>query len=176
MKAEQDKTLAGVQIAMQMEIDGKEYYQKASQRSSNQLGKSLLEWLAAAEDAHLRKFVEIYEAIRLKYDWPMIILPARKDKELDTIFAGATKRLGATTKALATELDTVRKAMEMENKTYDFYKGRSGAATHDTERNFYEGVAAEERGHHSYLLDYYEYLQDPAAWFVKKEHPSLDGA
>jgi hypothetical protein len=36
-------------------------------------------------------------------------------------------------------------------------------------------VAAEEREHHLILLDYYEYLKDPAGWFVKKEHPSLDG-
>jgi len=25
------------------------------------------------------------------------------------------------------------------------------------------------------LLDYYEYLKDPAGWFTKKERPSLDG-
>ncbi|GAH21770.1 unnamed protein product, partial [marine sediment metagenome] len=28
---------------------------------------------------------------------------------------------------------------------------------------------------HLVLLDYYEYLKDPAGWFVRKEHPSLDG-
>ena len=26
------------------------------------------------------------------------------------------------------------------------------------------------------LIDYLEYLADPAAWFVEKEHPSFDGA
>jgi len=41
---------------------------------------------------------------------------------------------------------------------------------------FYEAVAAEEQVHHQVLLDYKEYLSDPAAWFVKSEHPSLDGA
>ncbi|GAI26187.1 unnamed protein product, partial [marine sediment metagenome] len=41
--------------------------------------------------------------------------------------------------------------------------------------DFYETLAAEEREHHLILLDYYEYLKDPAGWFVKKEHPSLDG-
>ena len=39
MVTEQDRTLEALQIAVQMEIDGKEYYQKASQSSDNQLGK-----------------------------------------------------------------------------------------------------------------------------------------
>jgi hypothetical protein len=37
-------------------------------------------------------------------------------------------------------------------------------------------VASEEKEHYLILLDYFEYLKDPAAWFVQKEHPSLDGA
>ncbi len=65
--------------------------------------------------------------------------------------------------------------MDMENKTYDFYKSQGKNATYDAERDFYEALAAQERGHHMVLLDYYEYLKDPAGWFVKKEHPSLDG-
>jgi hypothetical protein len=36
-------------------------------------------------------------------------------------------------------------------------------------------LAAQEGEHHLILLDYYEFLKDPAAWFVQKEHPSLDG-
>ncbi len=78
-------------------------------------------------------------------------------------------------KSLATEFDAVQTAMNMENKTHDFYKSQGENATYDVERDFYETLAAEEREHHLILLDYYEYLSDPAGWFVKKEHPSLDG-
>jgi len=56
-----------------------------------------------------------------------------------------------------------------------FYQSQGKDATYDAERDFYETLAAEEREHHQVLLDYYEYLKDPAAWFVSKEHPSLDG-
>ena len=65
--------------------------------------------------------------------------------------------------------------MDMENKSHDFYQGQGKEATYDAERDFYETLAAEEREHHIVLLDYYEYLKDPAGWFVMKEHPSLDG-
>jgi rubrerythrin len=63
----------------------------------------------------------------------------------------------------------------MENKTYDFYKEQGKNAAYDTEENFYQALATQEREHYLVLLDYYEYLKDPAAWFVKTEHPTLDG-
>ena len=175
MITEQDKTLEALQIAIQMEIDGKEYYLKASQKSSNALGKKLLESLATEEDTHRQKFEEIYSAIRSKKAWPVSDFQPDGGKRLRTIFAKTTEEMDSNIESLATELDAVQTAMSMENKTYDFYKSHGGNATHDAEREFYETLAAEEREHHLILLDYYEYLKDPAGWFAKKEHPSLDG-
>ena len=175
MVTEQDKTLEALQIAIQMEIDGNEYYLKASQESNNELGKKLLESLATEEDTHRQKFEEIYNAIRNKKAWPATDFRPDGGKRLRTIFARATEEMGSNIKALATELDAIQTAMDMENKTCDFYKSQGVNATYDTEKGFYETLAAEERGHQLILLDYYEYLKDPAGWFVKKEHPSLDG-
>ena len=175
MVNEQDKTLDAIQIAIQMEIDGKQYYLKASQESSNPLGKELLESLAAAEDTHLQKFVQIYDAIRSQKGWPIIIIPPGSNKELRTIVARATEELVSNRKASTTELDAIQTAIDMENKTYDFYKSQGVKTAHDAERGFYQAVAAQEREHLRVLLDYYEYLKNPAGWFVKKEHPSLDG-
>jgi len=175
MENEQNKTLKALRIAIRMEIDGKEYYLKASQESSNELGKKLLESLATEEDTHRRKFEEIYSAIRSKKAWPMTDFQPDGGKRLRTIFVRATEEIDPNIKSLATELDAIQTAMGLENKTYDFYKSQGRNATYDAERGFYETLAAEEREHHIILLDYYEYLKDPAGWFVRKEHPSLDG-
>jgi len=175
MVTEQDRTLEALQIAIQMEIDGKEYYLKTSQGSGNELGKKLLETLGAEEDIHRQKFVEIYNAIRNKKAWPVTDFQPDGGRTLRTIFARATEEPGSNRKAPATELDAIQSAMDMENKSCDFYRNQGNNATSDTERDFYQTVATEEREHHIILLDYYEYLQDPAGWFVKKEHPSLDG-
>ena len=175
MVTEQDKTLEALQIAIQMEIDGKEYYLKASQESSNELGKKLLQSLAVEEDIHRRKFEEIYNAIRSKRAWPVTDFQPDGGKGLRTILARASEELDSNIEVLVTELDAVEKAMGIENKTYDFYKSQAEKASHDAERDFYEILASEEREHHLILLDYYEYLKDPAGWFVKKERPSLDG-
>jgi len=175
MATEQDKTLEALKIAIQMENDGKEYYLQLSQQSSNELGKKLLETLSCEEDYHRQRFEEIYNAIRNKKEWPTINLQTDTGEMLRSIFSSATEKITTEAKTVATEIDAVKEAMEMENRSYDFYKDREKNATHPAESKFYESLAAEEREHHLVLLDYYEYLKDPAAWFAAKEHPSLDG-
>ena len=175
MTTEQDRTLAALEIAIQMEIDGKEFYLKAAQDSSNELGKELLQSLASEEDIHRQKFEEIYESIRSRKAWPVTDFKPDGGKKLRTVFANSMEKTGYVTQSLATELDAVQAAMDMENKTYDFYKKQVDTATYAAEKDFYEALAVQERAHHQVLLDYYEYLKDPAGWFVRTEHPSLDG-
>ncbi len=175
MVTEQDKTLAALQIAIQMEIDGKKYYQEMSRSSENRLGRELFRSLAAEEDIHRKKFEEIYNALRNKKAWPRTDFRPDGGQRLRTIFARATEEMGPNVKSLATESDAVQAAMSMENKTHDFYKSQGDIADYEAEKYFYQAVAAEEREHNLILLDYYEYIKDPASWFVAKEHPSLDG-
>lgn len=175
MTSEQDKTLKGLQGAIQMEIDGKAYYLKTSRESANELGKKLLSKLAAEEDLHRQKFEQIYNAIKDKRGWPTTDFQPDSGKGLRTIFARATEEMGTRVKAPATELDAIETAMGMENKTFDYYTRQGTDASQDAEKEFYFTVAGEEKEHYLILLDYYEYLKDPAAWFVQKEHPSLDG-
>jgi len=175
MAAEQDRTVAGLQIAIQMEIDGKEFYHKAAKESTNDLGRKLFERLAVEEDIHRQKFEQIYEAIRSKKGWLVVKFQPDGGKTLRTVFARASEEIGTRLKALATELAAVKTAREMEAKTYDFYRSQTKKATYDAERHYYETLAGEEQEHNLVLADYYEYLQNPAGWFVKKEHPSIDG-
>jgi rubrerythrin len=175
MTTEQEKTLKGLQVVIQMEIDGKEYDLKAGRESGNELGKKLLEKLASEEDTHLQRFEQIYNSIKDKKGWPTTDFVPDGGRTLRTIFARTTEEIGAGKKAPKTELDAVETAMGMENKTFDYYTRQGSSATQDAEQEFYFAVAGEEREHYLILLDYYEYLKDPAAWFVQKEHQSLNG-
>lgn len=176
MTTESEKSLEALDIAIQMEIDGKEFYTRASRMSGNELGRKLLLSLAAEEDLHRRKFEEIYEAISRGEAWLEVGLPRGQGEARVTMFARAAEKLGSGIEVPANELEAIRTAMTMENESYDFYRSRMEKAGRDAERSFYEAVAAEEKEHYLVLLDYYEYIQDPAGWFVQKERPSLDGA
>jgi rubrerythrin len=161
-----------LQDAIQMEIDGKSFYLKASGQCRNEAGKKLLAALAAAEDAHRQKFESIFEAARSKRAWPKTELP--KGTNINTIFAEALARAKPGTESTASEMAAVDKAIGMEIASYDYYIGQSKKAGKGPEKEFFEAVAAEEHQHQITLLDYKEYVDDPAAWFVKTEHPSFD--
>jgi rubrerythrin len=175
MVSEQDKTIEALQIAIEIEKDGKDCYLKASKGSGNEVGKKLLESLAAEEDAHLHRFEELYDAIRDKKGWPITNFRPGSGKVLRDLFAQTGEMIGVNVKGLASEMDDLKTALYKENKSQDFYRQQSKNATYEAERYFYETLADEEREHGLILLDYYEYLTDPAGWFVNKEHSSLDG-
>jgi len=170
MAMEQDKTLAALQTAIQMEIDGKEYYLKVSRESNNELGKKLLQSLAAEEDVHRQKFEQIYNAIRNNKDWPVTDFQPDGGKRLRTVFVRVTEAMGSNVQVIASEVDAVQVAIDMEDKTYDFYNAQSKKVVYAAERNFYEVLAGEEREHYLILSDYREYLKNPMGWFVAKEH------
>ena len=175
MVTEQDKILEVLKIAIDMENDGKECYQQASQESGNEVGRKLLQSLALEEDTHRQKFVEMYQAMQESKGWPTTDFKPDKGKKLRALFAGTCQIIGVNVKAGTTELGAIKTAIEKEKKSYDFYNRQSQDATYDAERDFYEALAAEEREHELILLDYYEYLADPVDWFTRVEHHSLDG-
>lgn len=175
MENEQVKTLEGLQYAIQMEVDGKEYYQKASQESGNELGKQLFQWLSAEEDKHRQRFEAIYNAIKNKEAWPEVAIQSQRGERLGTLFSRALETADANVKDVPAELHAIDKAMDIENKTHSFYRLQGEKAAYDAEKKLYEALAAEERGHYLTLVDYREYLIDPAGWFRKAEHHSLDG-
>lgn len=175
MTDEQEKTLAVIETAIRMEIDGKAFYLKAGNLSGNELGKKLFESLAAEEDSHRQLFEKIYQAIRARQGWPETGFKADYGQGLRTLFARATEKMGSGVSAAQTELEAIQTAMSMEDKTFDYYQKHGNEATYPAEKELYRKLAVQEAEHKLILADYYEYLVNPAAYFVQKEHPSLDG-
>ena len=175
MTTEQEKTAQALKYCIQMEIDGKEFYLKAFKASTSELGKKLLESLAEQEDFHRRNFEQIYAKISKSQKWPVVAFKPDAGQVLKTIFAQTAGDTVTQAKAAKTELEAIEKAMQMEDKSYDLYNQRFEQAGKGPEKDFYGKIACEERGHKLILLDYYEYMKDPGGWYVKDEHPSMDG-
>jgi rubrerythrin len=167
---EQSRTIAALESAIQLEVEGKTFYQKMSSECGNPMGQKLFATLAAEEDMHRQKFEQIFKVIAAQKSWPDIKIE-RHAGALKTVFAEASGK----TQFTGSELEAVQTAMKMENKTRDFYLTRSDKAEFPAEKKYYDNLAKEERIHHTVLQDYYEYMQNPAQYFSVKEKHSLDG-
>ena len=173
MTQERENTKEALQTAIQMEIDGKEFYLNAAKAARNPLGQKLLNQLANEEDIHRKVFEHIFEELSQEKGWPETNVG--HSKKIHTILSEAKQEVGWSDAGIKEEIDAVKTAMELENKTYDFYMKRAAGAAYPTEKEFFAALAVQEEEHHKVLLSYYEYLKDPEAWFVQAEHPSLDG-
>jgi len=174
MPEEQDKLISALKYAIKMEEDGKAFYLQSCSEASNELGRKLLESLAKQEDYHRQKFTQIYEKIRQSRAWPEVDFKIDGGKTLRTVFAKESEK-NVCAPDNDTELAVIDKARQMEGESYDFYHKRGEQADSRAEREFYETLAAEEWEHQLVLNDYYEYLKNPAGWFVKTERQSIDG-
>jgi len=176
MKDEFAGLIETVKYSIQMELDGKKFYVTAGKQSENRLGKELYSWLATQEDHHRAKFESIYQSISEKKGMPVEHITLNKTNGIGTMFREAIKITGKTLKAKKTELAAVEKAIEMEIKSRDYYKKQAAGSASDIVREFLMAVSAEEQGHYLALIDYREYMADPADWFTRTEHHLLDGA
>jgi rubrerythrin len=174
MKEQVEKITQALETALQMEIEGKEFYHKAGQSSDNVLVKNLFQQLVKEEDKHILKINEIYNAIKSRAEWPDQETSFKHEKSLRSVFREAIENMDREVKASSSELEALKTAMNMEDKGYSFYKSRDEEAASSAEKSFYRALTAEEREHYLNLLDSYEYLADPQAWFTKHEHWGLD--
>jgi len=174
MATEQDKTLKGLQLAIQMEKDGKAFYQKASENTQNHLGKQLLATLSKEEDLHLQKFQQIYNSILQKKGWPAVKADFNSIQKTRTLFSQASRQEELKGMAAPGEINAVLTGLDMEAKSYDLYQKQAKAASSDAEKNFYLAVAAEEHQHQLSLNEYNEYLKDPNRLVYLERRTALD--
>jgi rubrerythrin len=175
MSQEQETTLAGLQVALKMEEDGKAFYLSASKASGNPLGAKLFKNLAAEEDIHRKVFKSIYNKIKNKKGWPETKFMVDGGQHLKTVFAEAMEKMDKNISPAQSELDAVKTGITMENKTLDYYRERMEKATSGVEKLFYEELSMQESEHSRILEDFNEFYNDPANYYNMKERSSVDG-
>lgn len=176
MKDQVETRTEALKTALQMEVDGKEFYQKSGEKSYSPLARTLFQHLAEQEDIHYKKIKEIYEAVTRKQGWPEEETVLKHEKSLRNVFREAIEDMGKNAKVASGELEAIKIGLKLEDQSYSFYRSRDKEATSHAEKAFYQVLTAEERIHYLTLLDSYEYLSDPQGWFSKSEHWGLDGA
>ncbi len=176
MKRNMETEILALEKALQMEIQGQEFYHKAGQKSDNPLAKDLFKHLVEEENVHIRKINEIYQGIKSRVGWPDEETIFKHERSLRSVFKEAIENLGMEVKVSSSEIEALKTAMDMEDESYSYYKSRAEEAASSAEKSFYKALTGEERGHYLTLLDSYEYLTDPQGWLTKDEHWGLDGA
>ncbi|MBI4773761.1 MAG: ferritin family protein [Deltaproteobacteria bacterium] len=162
--------------AIRFEGDGLRYFQDAAKRTQNEYGKLMFEAIAKAELKHMEVVRGIYDKLTASGQWPDQCPTFQSPGHLKNIFEKARAELNDKVTVNADDVEAVRIAREYEEKGIRFYTELSGKAENTIEKQFYERLTQEERGHLLILQDMDDFYADPVHWFSKKEHLHWDGA
>jgi len=168
-----------IQEAIQIEKDGEDYYRQVASRTSNPLARHTFDSLADQEAQHREIFRAHYEAMEQEKGWPSLaelgVEPREAVADAENIFKAALADLEGELAEEPGLDEAYAKAMQMERDTIAFYREQLGAAQDHSQRELYEFLIEQERGHLNLLATTEEYLNDTANWHFKEEQWIVTG-
>ena len=172
-----DRSLEMLTTALEMEKEGKAFYEKAVSTCQNEFGREIFRMLMKEEFIHMDRILKIYDSLKAGEAWSEDWKSIKPDhKDLRLLFKELAAAHGTKITPTMSDLEALDVGVDFELRAISFYQEHLAKATDSLEREFLEEMVAEEKTHHATLSDMKLYLSDPAAWFLEQEHPGLDGA
>jgi len=164
--------IKSLERAVEMEKEGKAFFLRAAGGAGSSLAKNIFDELARQEDFHIRKIVEVYEAMRQNQgfaEWVTTVVDADR---LGKVFEDS---LIEKVKGSESDIKALEFGLEIEDKSVKYYDGLAALAADNREKRFYLTLSGEERGHYMRIMDSIQYLSDPVGWFYVKQGSMVDG-
>jgi rubrerythrin len=167
--------IEAIQVALTNEKRESEFYLKHAERTSDPLGKRMFRTLAADEEEHYQRILELHKKLTDEGQWPETVPLKVKDTEVKDVLKKVVDEIDTAVQAGTDDMEAVKIAIEFETKGEAFYKKLSETAEDPQEKAFFGMLESIEREHRLSLEDTYEYFKDPEGWFQRMEKPHLDG-
>ena len=170
----QEYMLQALKDAVQMELEGRQFYLEAAQKVESAGVREILEYLAESEKYHIQKFNEIYLSLQQDPDWTetMAAFKPPRHEPYVCVLAMAKEDQGAGGKD---DLQALKTGIKMEECSITYYTKLARETNNPLARRFFMSIAHEERGHFLTLMDMHNYLSDPADWFYVTQMGHVDG-
>ncbi len=159
-----------IRTAIQLERDGQDFYLKAAADTSNELGRQMLRSFADDEQRHIEWLETAVEGKIPEMEPPQEIYDRLRD-----IFADAPDELRQAASGSNDDIDAIRIAIGMEDKSAAAYENWAKEAEDADIRELCGELAEFERLHRRILENTIEYLESTGDWFMQEEGWMFDG-
>ena len=174
MIKEKDR-LNALEVALNNEKREREFYLKHAKRTKNALGKRMFEQIGDDELEHYARLKQLHQKWAKQEKWPETVPLMVRDTIVKDILLEFVKRVDETAKGNSDDLEAVRTALDFEAKGAKFYAELRDSVSNPKEKQFFDLLSKMENEHYVSLKDTEEYFIDPASWYRKAEHHTLDG-
>lgn len=143
-----------VEIGIQIEKNGKDYYNTLMERSRNEKARELFKYLAGEEEKHILTFQKILETVQ-KYE-PLGLdsdeyYAYMNDLASEHVFTQKNKG-EEIAKAIKTDKEAIEKAIRFEEDSIVFYEGMKKIVP-EYDLKVVEWLIAQEQGHLKQLIE-----------------------
>jgi len=172
---ESKEKLEALNLALTNEEKERDFYLAHAKRTKDALGRQMFESIAADENEHYKRLVELHKKLEERNKWPdgfSIDIPTRVTEALGRLVKEATDSPEGDDDDIA----AIKTAIGFEHKGEKTYENLAAQAKDKAERRFFTLLASMEREHRLSLEDTLEYFTDPEEWMERKGGRHLDGA
>jgi rubrerythrin len=176
MRMNGKERLNALEVALNNETREREFYIKNAKRTKNPLGKKMFQQIGDDELEHYKRLKQLHQKWEKQERWPETVPLKVKDTIVKDILLEFVKKVDLTAKGDSDDLEAVRTAIDFEAKGAKYYAELRDSVSDLKEKQFFDLLARMENEHYLSLKDTEEYFIDPASWYRKMEHHTLDGA
>ena len=167
--------LNALEVALNNEMREREFYLKNAKRTKDPLGKAMFQQIGDDELEHYERLKQLHQKWSKQERWPETVPLRVEDTIVKDILVEFLKKVDNEPKGDSDDLEAVRVALDFEAKGAKYYAELRDRLSDPKEKQFFDLLSKIENEHYLSLRDTEEYLTDPASWYRKIEHHSLDG-
>ncbi len=152
--------------AMRMEKDGEDYYRQLAKKTDNKGIKAIFTMLAGEEVKHYKTVAKM-RAERPQMAETTILADAKN------VFA-QMRNSGENFDFGAKQVKLYEKAQDIEKKSEDFYRQKTGEVEQQYQREIFLKLAEEEKKHYFLLENIIQFVSRPQTWLENAEFYHLE--
>ena len=167
--------LNALEVALNNETREREFYLKNAKRTKNALGKAMFKQIGDDELEHYERLKQLHQKWTKQEKWPETVPLRVKDTIVKEILVEFIKKVDKKVEGDDDDLKAVQIAIDFEAKGAKYYAELRDSVSDPKEKEFFDLLSRIENEHYLSLKDTEEYFIDPASWYQKVEHHTLDG-
>ena len=177
METEYQAAIKAIEGAIQMEVEGRDFYVTASQKVTWPEGKATLLDLARDEEEHIRILKAEHASLMDGKDWiaAEVAAPRMAEEKPIKVFEKDEAKIEGMIDDWANSEDVLDVAIKNEYNSAQYYIQQRNQATNPDAKRIFEWLVKEEKGHQKTLTDYALYIGAQSEWLLERERPLAEG-
>lgn len=164
-----DAILEPYRIALKLEIEGKELFEKAARTTKSVLAKKTFVFLAKEELQHIKQIERYFHRLEKSGGTDFADMEKSNADEKLEQFNKKLETLKDEYKSTETDIEAYQLALKFESGAEEFYVEMYDKATHPNEKKFYAWLIEEESMHSRLINSCLKFVDDPIGWFQKRK-------